>query len=521
MMHAKRTLLFAAIAILLLAAVPLFSDNAEGADPSVDVKFTFAVGLNDDGHMGLIAGKEKKVNVIVQNDSGGARYVRFDDVVGIDHSEPSKSLIFLDPGRSDVISVTISADKYIGTVGNRDVRFVFEVYDPAVPEDKGYRELHLTVDITSMRGAENQFNKIMGIWDPFLPEPFDTALYTTVLTLLIWLAIAVLIAYGLFPAVLQIFFRTAKEKRHLAKKKIQRPILSLIMLYAATVCVHVIGAGEYIISAVEAVVYILFILLGAQIAWRLYVAATDVMIVRAARRGRPPHSSILPLLRMIGKIVIGMVTAGAVLAAIGFDLMIIVAGAGVIGLAISFGAQSTLAQFFSGFTLLITRPFKPGDLVRLNSDPDVLKVVGVGFMTTTFKNWSNSEVFTMPNQKVAASTIVNITAETSHFRVTVLVRVPYGTDIALAKRLALEAMTEHPRIMQDGSEEMPKSRVHDLGDSYLVVRVSGFVDDFEDNGSITAEIREAIYRKYNEFGVEIAVPKMEVELDRDDWDKKY
>ncbi|MCL1905127.1 MAG: mechanosensitive ion channel family protein, partial [Methanomassiliicoccaceae archaeon] len=362
-------------------------------------------------------------------------------------------------------------------------------------------------------GAENQFNKIMGIWDSFLPEPFNTALYTTILTLLIWLAIAVLIAYVLFPALLHVFFRTAKEKRHLAKKKIQRPILSIIMLYAATVCVHVIGAGEYVINAVEAVVSILFVLLGAQIAWRLYVAATDIMIVRAARRGKPPHSSILPLLRMIGKIVIGMVAMGAVLAALGFDLMIIVAGAGVIGLAISFGAQSTLAQFFNGFTLLITRPFKPGDLIRLNNDPDVLKVVGVGFMTTTFKNWSNSEVFTMPNQKVASSTIVNITAETSHFRISVLVRVPYGTDIALAKRLALEAMTEHPRIMQDGSEEMPKARVHDLGESYLVVRVSGFVDDFEDNGSITAEIREAVCRKYDEAGVEIAIPKVEVELD--------
>jgi MscS family membrane protein len=233
------------------------------------------------------------------------------------------------------------------------------------------------------------------------------------------------------------------------------------------------------------------------------------------------RDSLTPLLAMIGRIIIGMAATAMVLGVLGFDLMIIATGAGIIGLAISFGAQSTLAQFFGGITLLVNRPFRPGDLIRLDAGTDTLRVLNVGFMITTFRNWANSEIFSMPNQKVVSSTIINVTAESLAYRIIVLARVPYGTDVALAKKLALSAMTEHPRILQDGSEEIPKVRLEEFSESSLTIRVSGFVDDFEDHRSIAGEIRESIYKKYRENGITIAIPKMEVFIrDPHDVEKK-
>ena len=64
----------------------------------------------------------------------------------------------------------------------------------------------------------------------------------------------------------------------------------------------------------------------------------------------------------------------AILATLGFNLYAIITGAGIAGLAVSLGAQSMLQQFFSGVTLLITRPFKPGDMIRLGTDAAMLRV---------------------------------------------------------------------------------------------------------------------------------------------------
>jgi MscS family membrane protein len=270
------------------------------------------------------------------------------------------------------------------------------------------------------------------------------------------------------------------------------------------------GTDEMIISTINSVAMIVYILFSILITWRLLNAFLEMISKRKLEDGDTTFEELKPLFLMIIKIILGMVMVAAILSAFGLDMMVIATGAGIIGLAISFGAQSTLAQFFSGFTLLINRPFSAGDMVRLDSGTDTLIVLNVGFMMTTFRNWANSEVFTMPNQKVVSSTIINVTADGTSYRIAVHVRVPYGTDVTLAKKLALEAMTEHPRILQDGSEEIPKARLEDFSESALTVRVSGFVDDFDDHRSISAEIREGIYAKYRENGVVIAIPKMDV-----------
>ncbi|MDR0335312.1 MAG: mechanosensitive ion channel family protein, partial [Methanomassiliicoccaceae archaeon] len=274
---------------------------------------------------------------------------------------------------------------------------------------------------------------------------------------------------------------------------------------------------------VAMIVDIIYIALGSWIGIKVLSAVLDMWEKRAAEDNEEydKRDSIVPLLMVLGKICVAMIATALILAVFGFDLMIIATGAGVIGLAVSFGAQSTLAQFFGGITLLVNRPFRQGDLIRLDAGTETLRVLNVGFMMTTFRNWANSEIFSMPNQKVVSSTIINVTAESLAFRIIVLVRVPYGTDVILAKKLALQAMTEHPRILRDGSEEIPKVRLEEFSESALTIRVSGFVDDFEDHRSIAGEIRESIYTKYRENGIEIAIPKMDVYFkDRDNKETK-
>ena len=527
-MRSGRTVsILVAAVVSLLILMPLLSDNAEGASVGTFDGVDVSLSPGSEGDLDIHAGETVTIQVHLINTNANVRHVEYEgfDFGGRGHVTVPENNIKLDPGEYHTFLIEITADSYSGSVRNVTVTVSFTVYDPAFASSPVSFSITKTAHISSGRSSENQFNNVMGILKNPFPAPFDTAVYAAAATLIIWLAIALLATYVLVPKVIVPFLLKGKNKKDSVVNKLRRPVFFLLMVYGITVSVAVMGPSEYIIRTVEMAAAIIYIIFGADIAWKLFVMLTEAWAKHTVDDNPEEAShreSLVPLFFMLGKIVLGMVIAGMVLGIFGFDLMIIATGAGVIGLAISFGAQSTLAQFFSGFTLLISRPFKPGDLVRLDGSTDTLRVVEVGFMMTTFTNWANAETFTMPNQKVVSSTIINITAESLAYRIIVLVNVPYNSDVMLAKDLALEAMTEHPRMVQDGSYEIPKVRFEDFSDSALTIRVSGYVDDFEDHRTIAGEIREAIYTKFRENDIAIAIPKMDIYVkDPEGGEKKY
>ncbi|MDR0778560.1 MAG: mechanosensitive ion channel [Methanomassiliicoccaceae archaeon] len=534
-MHAKRTvLLLAAVMVSLVIAVPLFSDDANAQGVTV-------LGVNvwsppGSDLLDIRAGEVKTLYLHLENPTTEILYVKFDDPVFgkgkariLDEDNQTVNYIEIGPGTQRTIRVEITADSYSGSVRDINASLTLMVYKGSLPADAASETFNWTVHITSGRASENQYNKIMGIYNNPFPAPFDTSIYAAAATLILWLVIAFIVSYALMPKIITVLLRKhSKADRKDLIKRVKKEFLFIFILYGFTASAAVTGISEYLIRTIETITYIIYILIGMRIAWRMFTAVVDMLHKkkyshRAAKGEDVPDDSLRPLITMVFKIILGMVATGLILGVLGLDTMLIATGAGIVGLAISFGAQSTLAQFFSGFTLLLNRPLRPGDLVRIGGNTETLKVIHVGFMMTTFRNWANSEIITMPNQMVVSSKIINVTAESHTYRISVHVRVPYSANVSLAKTLALEAMREHPRIIQDGSEEMPKSRFEDFTDSSMDIRVSGFVDDFEDHRSIAAEIRESIFHKFKENGIDIAVPKMDIYIRKpgDNEDLKY
>jgi small-conductance mechanosensitive channel len=543
-MHSgRKALLLAAFMALLLIALPLFSEGAEGQGINEEAEDVIIWSAPHTDTIDLRAGETKTLTLRLSNTAvpalpadDGVRYVDFYDTgsatdrftVKIQDEEGKNiSSIRIDPGDTVTVLLEITAAQYSGSV--RDITAEFELmvyylnFVTGVVKEESVT-LKLTIHISSGRASENQYNKIMGVMNNPFPSPFDTAIYAAAVTMLIWLGIAFLAAFVILPKMVGVLLRKhGKEDRNSLVKKIKKELLLILVLYGFTASVAVTGVSEYVIQTVETISYVIYILIGMQIAWSVFVAVMDMLHKKKksdAEDEDEPDDSMRPLISMIFKIIMGMIATGLILGVLGLDAMFIATGAGIVGLAISFGAQSTLSQFFSGFTLLLNRPLRPGDLVRIGTSPDTLRVVNIGFMMTTFRNWANSEIITMPNQMVVSSTIINVTAESDTYRIIVLVKVPYTSDVMLAKALALEAMREHPRILQDGTEEIPKARFEEFSDSSLTISVSGFVDDFEDHRSIAGEIRESIFRKYKENDVTIAIPKMDVYIKQSGTDKE-
>ena len=257
---------------------------------------------------------------------------------------------------------------------------------------------------------------------------------------------------------------------------------------------------------------VLYVLIGAVLAWQIYVFLITNLI-KGIDEGLDVDgidASLIPLFKMIGKIVICVVAATIILAAFGVDLAGIMVSAGVITLGITFGAQEIISQFFSGIVLLSTRPFKKGDFVSLNGTS--YKVHKVRLMYTEFENWDRDQIITMPNNVVSSATMVNFTKGSPNTRIFIYVTVAYDANLTLAKELMIRAANMHPHVVKDKSVIPPNTRLTAFQDSGIEYRLACFVDDYDMSAHYAGQIREIIYKLFLDNGVEIPYNRLEVDL---------
>ncbi len=94
--------------------------------------------------------------------------------------------------------------------------------------------------------------------------------------------------------------------------------------------------------------------------------------------------------------------------------------AGIIGLIIGISAQASLSNIIAGIILLADKPFEPGDYISVAILDKTFtgKVVAMGFRSTKLKSFEEN-IIIIPNAVISSTTIVNLSAEDKHLRVSV------------------------------------------------------------------------------------------------------
>ncbi len=367
------------------------------------------------------------------------------------------------------------------------------------------------------------YNKILGIFTNPLPSPFNEPLATAIISFFIAIMIGLAIILIATPILMNVILHDYdKQERKKYRRTVEKFLFLIVILYSIDISLSVYGAPLDIISTFKTWSDVLYIMLGAIIAWNVYEAFISYTLTRIHNEIvlgdvddlYPDEASDLePLFRLIGKIVISAIAVGAALASFGFDLAAVITSAGLVTLGITWGAQSVLNQFFSGIVLLVTRPFKTGDLVQIGTTGNTFKVNKVSVMYTTFENWSNEEIITMPNNSVASSAITNITGKGLIYKIQVFMTIAYGEDIDKAKKIMLDIGSKHPEAVLDGTVDLPYVRVTAFQDSAIQLRLTVFVRDYNNYSKVQSELGEAIYKKFMEENINIPFPQMDVHVD--------
>lgn len=118
-------------------------------------------------------------------------------------------------------------------------------------------------------------------------------------------------------------------------------------------------------------------------------------------------NNFLPLVRKIVKIVIWVIAVGVVLNYLGVNINALIATLGVGSLAIALAAQDTIANVIAGFLIVIDRPFRVGDRIKIPTGENVV-VLEIGNRRSRFRAEDGSIVI-IPNVDLSKSKIINYT----------------------------------------------------------------------------------------------------------------
>ncbi|MDA0228758.1 MAG: mechanosensitive ion channel [Proteobacteria bacterium] len=139
-----------------------------------------------------------------------------------------------------------------------------------------------------------------------------------------------------------------------------------------------------------------------------YLSATDKEGTQKERGQRA--RTLLPLARNTLRIVIGVVALLMILTEIGIDVTPILAGVGVIGLAIGFGAQTLVKDIITGIFILLENSLAVGDVVSVSGSTGVVETISI--RSIRLRDLQGN-VHTIPYS--SASTVTNMTKDYSHY----------------------------------------------------------------------------------------------------------
>ena len=213
------------------------------------------------------------------------------------------------------------------------------------------------------------------------------------------------------------------------------------------------------------------------------------------------HSLIRTLVKTVLYILLGLVLASS----LGIDVTGIVALASVASLAISLALQNMLANVIGGFTLLYTHPFSAGHYVEIAGQSGTVKEVGIAYTRLTTPD---NKLVSIPNSAVVSAEIVNYTV-TGTRRVDLSVTASYDAEPEVVIEALLEA-AQDDRILED---TVPFAALGAYGDSAISYNVRVWVKT-EDYWDVYHKINRAIRVKFQEKGIEMTYPHLNVHLDK-------
>ena len=248
------------------------------------------------------------------------------------------------------------------------------------------------------------------------------------------------------------------------------------------------------------------------ILWRVVQWALLRVRNRALTRGLAGTGSLMLLGERILKAVIFVAGVLAVLSNLGFNMSTALAGLGIGGLAIGFGAQQTIANLFGGVSVLGDEVFRVGDVCRFGDRTGVVEDIG---LRSTRIRTDERTLVAIPNGTVATINLENLSRRDKLlFKTTLGLRPESKADhvrfvLAEIRRL----LYSHPKV----ETKSVRVRLTDIAGTALSMEVFAYIltREFNEFAAVREDLLLRIMDVMENSGGGLALPSQTLYLSRD------
>jgi MscS family membrane protein len=209
---------------------------------------------------------------------------------------------------------------------------------------------------------------------------------------------------------------------------------------------------------------------------------------------------IVEILQKIAKYLIWFTGLLYVLTLFDINITPLIAGAGIFGIAIALAAQDLFSNFFGGAVIITDQPFKIGDRVLIN---DILgDVTHIGPRSTRIITL-DSDVVTIPNNKITTSIVRNFSLPSPQVRIQIPVSVACDSDIEKVKKvlagIADRALVSKSEIIT--KDPKPTVFLVKMDKSAMTFELTVYSREFKNNNVIKDFLNAQIIEEFRKEGI--------------------
>jgi small-conductance mechanosensitive channel len=211
-------------------------------------------------------------------------------------------------------------------------------------------------------------------------------------------------------------------------------------------------------------------------------------------------TTIMRLMGNITNYAIGFIMVMMILAVFDVPFGPMLAGAGVVGLAIGFGAQSLVKDIITGFFIIFEDQFAVGDVIQTGSFKGTVEEIGLRI--TRIRSWTG-EVHIIPNGSILEVTNYSINNSIA----VVDISVAYETDIEKATLIIKETVNELSLNNEHIVKQPEVLGIHSITTTEIIIRITCECKPNQ-QGTVARQLNAEIKKSFDKNGIEIPYPKV-------------
>ncbi len=249
---------------------------------------------------------------------------------------------------------------------------------------------------------------------------------------------------------------------------------------------------------------------GAIVAWEFSAIAIGSWFNRAAQRAdglrrAAQLRSLAPMLRSAVRVAIATFAGMVIIAQLGVEIAPLLAGAGVVGIAVGFGAQTLVKDYLTGFSLILEDIVSVGDIVRIGDNGGLVEVMAL--RTIRLRDFDGT-LHVIPYSE--AQTVHNLTKTFSYYVFDL--PISYDSDIdralELMRAVGLQLQAE-AAFKNDILEPIEVVGVDSLADSAVLLKARIKTAPVK-QWNIGREYNRRIKLAFDKAGIEIPAPRVKL-----------